>query len=246
MILEKFIIIMILQILLSVICISRKRKLLSYIIELLVPTIFILLETLVFHKTFNKYEIPAYILTYVIAKIIILLYIQLLKFLAFKIISICSRNKKKAKLYMKLFGPKHFTKFLKRFRNLKYGPNLKLGVPAMVNRVHKETGVHFDSKGFPIFKSYFTVELDKSLYKSSREVHFTAANRILVAKAEKDKKFAKKFTVRELRNFSKGEVPERFTWHHHQDKGVLQLVDHKKHAKVNHIGGFSIWGRGNI
>lgn len=242
MIPEKFLIIFILQVFLSVICISRKRKILSYIVEILIPCIVIFIELKVMRNEFNIYEIPVYILTYVLAKIIILLIIQLLKLLSFKITSDCAKNKKKVAFYLKVLGRKHFLKFIKRFRNLKYGPSLKLGTPAMVNKVHKTTGVKFDKKGFPIFKSHFTVKLERKYHKASREVHFYQAGRILYNKAMKNKSFAKKFTKYELKVFSKGEVPQRFTWHHHQDKGVLQLVDYNIHFKVNHVGGFSIWG----
>lgn len=243
MIPEKFLIIFILQVFLSVICISRKRKILSYIVELLIPGIVIFIELKVMHNPFNIYEIPVYILTYVLAKIIILLIIQLLKLLSFKIISDCAKNKKKVVFYVKVLGRKHFLKFIKRFRTLKYGPSLKLGTPAMVNKVHKGTGVKFDKKGFPMFKSHFTVKLERKYNKASREVHFYQCGKILYNKALKNKSFAKKFTNYELKVFSKGEVPERFTWHHHQDKGVLQLVDYNIHSKVNHVGGFSIWGK---
>ena len=41
----------------------------------------------------------------------------------------------------------------------------------------------------------------------------------------------------------KGKVPKKFTWHHHQNNGVMQLVDFKIHSEVSHIGGFSIWGK---
>ena len=242
MIPEKFLIIFILQVFLSVICISRKRKILSYIVELLIPCVFIIIELKVIQNLFNIYEIPIYILTYVLAKIIILLIIQLLKLLSFKITSNCAKNKKKIAFYFKILGRKHFLNFIKRFRNLKYGPRLKLGTPAMVNKVHKTTGVKFDKKGFPMFKSYFTVKLERKYFKASREVHFYQAGKILYNKAMKNKLFAKKFTKQELKAFSKGEVPAKFTWHHHQDKGVLQLVDYNIHSKVNHVGGFSIWG----
>ena len=36
------------------------------------------------------------------------------------------------------------------------------------------------------------------------------------------------------------------TWHHHQQKGLLQLVDSEIHARNQnpHTGGRSIWGGG--
>ncbi|WP_073586586.1 HNH endonuclease [Vibrio quintilis] len=39
--------------------------------------------------------------------------------------------------------------------------------------------------------------------------------------------------------------PSGVTWHHHQDTGRMQLVDHKEHeAFVPHTCGMSIWGGG--
>lgn len=38
-----------------------------------------------------------------------------------------------------------------------------------------------------------------------------------------------------------------FTWHHHQNEGVLQLVDREVHRNINngHLGGRAIWGGGS-
>ncbi|MEU9744056.1 HNH endonuclease [Micromonospora chersina] len=35
------------------------------------------------------------------------------------------------------------------------------------------------------------------------------------------------------------ETPEGYTWHHHQDPGLMQLVEEWTHAKTGHTGGFS-------
>ena len=51
-----------------------------------------------------------------------------------------------------------------------------------------------------------------------------------------------KFTRKEIKEFSQGVTPSKYTWHHHQDSGVLHLVDYDVHAKTSHIGGYSIWG----
>ena len=55
----------------------------------------------------------------------------------------------------------------------------------------------------------------------------------------------KKFTEAEIATFKAGKVPERWTWHHHQDTGVMQLVLKEVHEVASHTGGFSIWGPGN-
>lgn len=36
------------------------------------------------------------------------------------------------------------------------------------------------------------------------------------------------------------ETPKGYTWHHHQDKGRMQLVETEIHAKTGHTGGFSL------
>ena len=37
----------------------------------------------------------------------------------------------------------------------------------------------------------------------------------------------------------KSKIPG-YTWHHHQDKGRMQLIPERTHKKVGHIGGESI------
>lgn len=32
------------------------------------------------------------------------------------------------------------------------------------------------------------------------------------------------------------------TWHHHQDRGKMQLVDKAIHQQTGHTGGKAIWG----
>ncbi len=60
----------------------------------------------------------------------------------------------------------------------------------------------------------------------------------------KSKKIRKLFTKADLERMRQGLTPENYTWHHHQDDGKMQLVSHKIHEKVTHIGGYSLWGGG--
>ncbi|MGX7437990.1 HNH endonuclease [Enterococcus caccae] len=78
-----------------------------------------------------------------------------------------------------------------------------------------------------------------------RETHFDRASKDLYEKILKNKEFASQFSLEEIEIFKSGGVPKRFTWHHHQDSGVMQLVARKLHRQTGHIGGFSIWGPGN-
>ena len=60
-----------------------------------------------------------------------------------------------------------------------------------------------------------------------------------------DSNLRSKFTEAEIAIFKEGGVPKAYTWHHHQDEGVMQLVDRKIHRQTGHTGGFSIWGPEN-
>ncbi|GIN87860.1 hypothetical protein J6TS2_42460 [Heyndrickxia sporothermodurans] len=37
-----------------------------------------------------------------------------------------------------------------------------------------------------------------------------------------------------------GLTPEGYIWHHHQDRGILQLIDKEVHNKTGHTGGRAI------
>lgn len=235
----KFLIIFIVQIIISVYLISRKKKVLSYIFELALPIFVILFE--IYKKCFDLYEIPIYLIEYIIAKICILLIVIILKYIAFFITANFAK-KNKDNFFYKLLGRNRFIKFLQRYNNVKYGPRLKLGYPAKVNSKHSETGIKFDFLGFPVFKSFYTVKLKRKYWHKSREVHFYQAGINLYNATKHNPALRRKFTKIELKLFSEGEVPKRFTWHHHQNSGVLQLVEYNIHSKTNHIGGFSIWG----
>lgn len=42
-----------------------------------------------------------------------------------------------------------------------------------------------------------------------------------------------------------GYSPPGYTWHHHKDRGRLQLIDRDVHAAFPHVGGEAIWGGGD-
>ncbi|MBP2097995.1 HNH endonuclease [Enterococcus rivorum] len=124
-----------------------------------------------------------------------------------------------------------------------YNQQLKNGHLAGQN--HPTTDVPFDSDGFPIFESEYKMKLDPADFLKTRKTHFSRASKDLYNQAMNDSNLASKFTAEELAIFKKGGVPENYTWHHHQDTGVMELVDSLIHGKTGHTGGFSIWGRGN-
>ena len=115
-------------------------------------------------------------------------------------------------------------------------------MPSMVKRKNSQTGILFDEDGFPKFKAIAEIKLSRKDWKKDRDIHFYRASKMLYEKTQKSARLAKKFTRKELNEFKRGEVPTKYTWHHHQDKGILQLVDYNIHSKVRHNGGFSIWG----
>ncbi|WP_173427072.1 HNH endonuclease, partial [Kordia jejudonensis] len=92
----------------------------------------------------------------------------------------------------------------------------------LAGKNHPKTGVPFSKSGFPDFR--------KHLYKNgindvkikptgTRAGDFRAANRAAGYKA----------------------TPKGHTWHHHQNRGRMQLVRSSIHSKTGHTGGFSLW-----
>ncbi len=102
--------------------------------------------------------------------------------------------------------------------------------------------VLYDAVGFPVFKSEYDMVLDAADFLKTRPTHFNKAGKKLYEDAMKNPQLKSKFTEQELALFKKGQVPEKYTWHHHQDSGKMQLVDAETHAVASHTGGFSIWG----
>lgn len=122
---------------------------------------------------------------------------------------------------------------------------LPTGRPKLANTTHPKTGVKFNSRGYPEFKSEYRMKLDSSDYLKSRGTHFRRANNSLYKEIQKDSNLKQKFTNQDLELLKSGKTPKGYTWHHHQDTGVMELVDAKIHKETGHSGGFSLWGPGN-
>ena len=120
-----------------------------------------------------------------------------------------------------------------------------IGRMDLAGKTHPVSGVKFDSNGFPIFESKYNTKLDPQDYLKSRGTHFDRASKALHNDIMNDSNLRSKFTEAEIAIFKEGGVPKAYTWHHHQDEGVMQLVDRKIHRQTGHTGGFSIWGPGN-
>ena len=115
----------------------------------------------------------------------------------------------------------------------------------LAGKHHPVSGVMFDLNGFPIFDAKYTMELQPEDYMKSRATHFSKASKALYDDIMKDNNLRSKFTETEIELFKHGKVPNKYTWHHHQETGVLQLVDREVHRKTGHTGGFTIWGSGD-
>lgn len=184
------------------------------------------------------------IILYVIVKILLYVIISFLRYFSFFALKSIANKGIISKIGYILFGKKSFSKFMSVMWNrVSYGIRFKKGIPGMVNKKHQSTGIHFDKNGFPKFKSFANVKLPWHMCNKTRETHFRYANKQMYERIKKDRHLKTKFTKSEINEFKEGNTPSRFTWHHHQDKGLLQLVERSIHEKVNHKGGYSIWGK---
>ena len=120
-----------------------------------------------------------------------------------------------------------------------------IGRMDLAGKTHPVSGVKFDSNGFPIFESIYSTRLEPQDYMKSRSTHFDRASKALYSDIMNDSNLRSKFAEEEIAIFKEGGIPKVYTWHHHQDEGVMQLVDRKIHRQTGHIGGFGIWGSGN-
>lgn len=116
---------------------------------------------------------------------------------------------------------KSFERILKKVTTAKMGTTgLKNG--HLAGKLHPKTGVPFTKKGFPNFKD-FLFKGGKADIKikptGNRASDFDAANKIA----------------------GYSSTPKGYTWHHHQSKGRMQLVNSSVHSKTGHTGGFSLW-----
>lgn len=257
----RIIVLFLLQIIISVFFIYHDRKKMSYFFEVIIPVIYVVNNcfirgTLLFKNPLTRVKsvfikddetrllFGLFLLYYIFLKIAVVVVIYLLKLISFYLLVSIAKNGIIANISYVIFGKKKISKFASKMWNkVKYGIQVRRGIPGMVNKKHKLTGIHFDKNGFPKFKSIYTVKLPLKLYKKTRETHFRYANKLLYQKVKNDKRFAKHFTSYEIKQMSEGVTPQKYTWHHHQKNGVLELVDRQIHADVNHRGGYSIWGK---
>lgn len=227
-------IVAIVQIILSILLIIRRKNDIAILSEIFTSLLlfFVLNGFSIKIGTVFWTHITLTLIEYFSVKTFLVIFMLLARYLSFYIIRYFCQNKKKSK---KL-------KMVKLFNNVKYWPKVKLGYPGKANRTHPKTKVRFDSRGFPKFKSYYTMRLRRRDFHETREKHFYIANRTLYEDKSYKSKIKAKLSRKQIKQLSRGETPDGYVWHHHQDAGVLQLVEEQVHAKTSHIGGYSIWG----
>ena len=107
-------------------------------------------------------------------------------------------------------------------------------------RKHPDSGVVFDHKGFPIFDDMakYDTRLDqKAFYATDRIGQMRMATRDLREKINSGKISRSQFSPEQLKAIPSGRSKIlRLTWHHHQDRGRMQLVRERYHNKAKHIG----------
>lgn len=124
---------------------------------------------------------------------------------------------------------------------------------------HPDTGVAFETKTielpngdlvegtFPIFDSPFNVVLAEEVYLESDSTHFRIANETLYQSIEQNTGIAIHLglTHADMEALAHNETPDGYVWHHHEQPGVLQLVEDDIHQQTGHTGGRELWGGGN-
>jgi intein/homing endonuclease len=90
----------------------------------------------------------------------------------------------------------------------------------LAGQTHPRTGVPFDDAGFPDFSAWR---------------HPDVADVRIQLSGSRSTDFARADAAAGIT----GQRPAGYTWHHHQDSGLMQLVDSRVHAQTGHTGGFS-------
>ncbi len=102
---------------------------------------------------------------------------------------------------------------------------------------HKVPVIPVNAKKFPAFPAQYvakTVQLDSNLYMSTDAVQFKRLNTDL----------AKSDPTYDAATQSFPPSKKKYTWHHHQDTGKMQLVEFGVHNATNHKGGRTTWSLG--
>jgi hypothetical protein len=101
---------------------------------------------------------------------------------------------------------------------------------------------------FPEFSNVAktTLKLPRNYYNKPRSSHFIYLNKMLKQKVIDNPKFAKNFSKKEILNIKEGRGLKGYSWHHHESRGIMQLVPSKIHTEIKHTGGVALWCGGNL
>jgi hypothetical protein len=91
-----------------------------------------------------------------------------------------------------------------------------------------------------------TLRLPRNYYNKPRNTHFVYLNKMLKQKVISNPQFAKKFSKKEILNIKEGRGLKGYSWHHHESRGIMQLVPSKIHTEIKHTGGVALWCGGNL
>lgn len=105
--------------------------------------------------------------------------------------------------------------------------------------------IPFNERGMPVFDDVAKVEtrITGDLAHMKSEAHKVAATRQLKADIEAGKIDRKLFSDLEMKQIDAEKAKiGKWTWHHHEDRGRMQLVPEDIHGDIGHVGGNKLWG----
>lgn len=100
-------------------------------------------------------------------------------------------------------------------------------------------GVRFDANGFPVFSSRFTMILANNDLRLSTATHRARANAALRQQIINGNNLG--FNAAQRTQILNKNTPSGFVWHHHHQRGRMQLVNAAQHTVNGHTGGNTIW-----
>ena len=106
-------------------------------------------------------------------------------------------------------------------------------------RLANGRSVRFDNNGFPVFNRRFQMTIANSELRASRAVHKNRAINSLRDAVQRGTSTG--WTNAERAMILNRQTPPDWRWHHHQNRGRMELVHRLDHA-ASHMGGFAIWG----
>lgn len=114
-------------------------------------------------------------------------------------------------------------------------PNVKLAGSEKI--LESGDRIVFDNRGFPIFDDVAEFETRITLTPGKADADMRAATRKLREEINSGRIDADGFSAEQLKAIQGGKerIPG-LTWHHHQDRGRMQLIDRDIHGEVKHIG----------